>query len=376
MLRFLILLIPTLAWIAGCGANAPPGSPFFTGAGVSAVTYGGVLPCLDCTAQNVVITIFPDGVYRLRRTYENAGDEEDEDVYELGQWYLAEEDGRLELRGGSFGSFPDTTKAERRMPEAAIAELRVHEGGRALLLHETEDAKRSAMNQELVRLDDVDFIPGPMFLRGMFVYEPNGGTFADCLTEKEYPVAMGAEREAMEIAYLGSKLPKEQPVLAGIEGRFALREPQPGALPEEQLVVERFDRILPGDRCFPDTIATALLGTEWRLVEIDGSPVSIAAQGTEPTLVLSAEGNRVSGTTGCNRFFGQFELPENEGKNGLRIPGLQTTRMACDAPVMDLEAAFVKAMAGISFYAIVNHVLELRDEKHDVRLRFQAGRGP
>jgi heat shock protein HslJ len=82
----------------------------------------------------------------------------------------------------------------------------------------------------------------------------------------------------------------------------------------------------------PDTLA----GSNWTFVSIDG--VAVAAD--RPTS-LQFDGNRLSGSAGCNRFSGSYAADGGTLKAG----PLMATEMACPGAGMTQEAAFFKLMA-------------------------------
>ena len=112
----------------------------------------------------------------------------------------------------------------------------------------------------------------------------------------------------------------------------------------------------------------ALVGTYWRAVEIDGSPVTPQSGKREPHLVLRSEGKRVSGSTGCNRFTGTFA----QTANGFRFSQMAVTKMACPPPLDALERAFLQALNATATVRISNNTLELLDTSGRVRMRLQA----
>jgi heat shock protein HslJ len=79
---------------------------------------------------------------------------------------------------------------------------------------------------------------------------------------------------------------------------------------------------------------TELAGTNWSFASIGG--VAVAAD--RPT-ALQFDGNRLSGSAGCNRFSGTYSVDGGTLKAG----PLMATEMAC--PGMELEQAFFKLMA-------------------------------
>lgn len=80
----------------------------------------------------------------------------------------------------------------------------------------------------------------------------------------------------------------------------------------------------------PDTLA----GSSWTFVSIGG--VAVAAD--RPT-ALQFDGDRLSGSAGCNRFSGRYTTADGT----LTAGPLMATEMAC--PGMELEQAFFKLMA-------------------------------
>ena len=82
-----------------------------------------------------------------------------------------------------------------------------------------------------------------------------------------------------------------------------------------------------------------LVGTTWRLTELEGKPAPLGQDGKAATLELAAEGKRATGFAGCNRMTGSYELTGDS----LRIGPLALTRMACEKG-MDLENQYVNAL--------------------------------
>jgi heat shock protein HslJ len=111
-----------------------------------------------------------------------------------------------------------------------------------------------------------------------------------------------------------------------------------------------------------------LLGTTWTATEIDGQPVDANEPQRHPSILLSAEGDRVSGSTGCNRISGTF----TQQGSMLRFGALATTRVACVPDRGAAENAFVAAIEGTASHTIDNQTLELRDAAGTVRMRLRA----
>jgi copper homeostasis protein (lipoprotein) len=287
-----------------------------------------------------VLTLFADHSYRLRVRSGEAP------VYDIGLW-ARQADGTLLLRGGR--------EAPLRMGTAADGTLRViGPQGRPI--------------EELQRQATLDRIDGPMHLRGLYSYLADAASFQECLSGRRWPVPIEGAHLDLERAYLAQGEGGRW-VLATLQGRFVMREPEPGLPPREVIVVERFDRLWPGETCAADAPATAaLLNTRWRLVEIDGLPVRLAAGQREPFLQLSGDGNRVRGFGGCNALSGRFE----QGSDGFVFKALALTRRACAGAAGAQEASYLAALQTTASRQIVGDALRLRDAQGRVRLRFEA----
>jgi heat shock protein HslJ len=114
----------------------------------------------------------------------------------------------------------------------------------------------------------------------------------------------------------------------------------------------------------------SLEGTEWVLVTLRGET---PLPDTAPSAEFSAD--QISGSTGCNTYFGTYEVSGGE----LSIGDVASTEMWCMEPegVMDQEQAFLAALASVASYRLAGERLELLDGTGGVILLFEpqaAGR--
>ncbi|MGL6111647.1 MAG: hypothetical protein ACRC2B_16270, partial [Rubrivivax sp.] len=198
--------------------------------------------------MQTVLTLSADHSWRLR----TGGVESP--AYDIGGWGR-EADGTLLLRGGR--------EAPLRLSAATDGVLRVID-------------PQCRPIEELQRQATLDRVDGPMRLRGLYFYLAGAASFQECLSGRRWPVRIEGAHLALERTYLAQGEGGRW-VLATLDGRFVMHEPEPGQPPREAIVVERFDRLWPGETCAADAPGTAaLLNTLWRLVEIDGQPVTLA----------------------------------------------------------------------------------------------------
>jgi len=101
--------------------------------------------------------------------------------------------------------------------------------------------------------------------------------------------------------------------------------------------------------------ASGLPGTCWRWVEIDGRAPLIDAEAT-----LAFDAKSVTGSTGCNRYFGEYTA----SRGALAFGVLGQTEMACLEPkgIMAQERAYLDALARAEQFTVVDNQLTIRCE--------------
>jgi heat shock protein HslJ len=93
-----------------------------------------------------------------------------------------------------------------------------------------------------------------------------------------------------------------------------------------------------------EVVGTASLATlegrEWVLRKLSSTEAAPA----EPEITLTIDGDRVSGSSGCNSYNGT--MGEGDTATSLTVGPLAATRMACSPEVMNLEQRFTAALQG------------------------------
>jgi len=112
----------------------------------------------------------------------------------------------------------------------------------------------------------------------------------------------------------------------------------------------------------------SLENTYWKLVELNGQPISDAEDGKkELHLVLKSSDSTLSAFAGCNGVGGSYQLTSG---NRLRFSNMISTLMAC--PELEAENAFKKALETVDNYAINGDELSLNKAKMAPLARFKA----
>jgi uncharacterized lipoprotein YbaY/heat shock protein HslJ len=310
------------------------GSPL----GALPASFAGDLPCADCPGIRYQLDLLPDQTYVLRTAYLERGPEHQFD--DLGRFTLAEDGRKLVLQGSREPPLQLAVLGPDRLRKLDLAGQEIASG----------------LNYDLVRVAAAAALEPRLMLRGQYRYQADAGRFTECLTGRDLPVAQEGDNRALERAYGEARGTPGAPLLANLEGQIALRPKVEGDGTEPTLVVERFIGIEPAAACAAAEPAP-LANSYWKLIELQGAPVPVAEQQREAHLVLRAEDGRFAGSTGCNRLLGRYELA---GERLTFSPGA-TTKMACSAPVMALEAAFVDALGAVASWRVDGEQLELLD---------------
>lgn len=98
---------------------------------------------------------------------------------------------------------------------------------------------------------------------------------------------------------------------------------------------------------------------EWKLTEVQGEWVTF---NSKAMMMLSGEQeNKVTGSTGCNRMTGTYEL---SGTNTIKFSPLAITRMAClDENANSIEQKFINALSQTNNWSIDIDMLILKKEE-------------
>ena len=90
-----------------------------------------------------------------------------------------------------------------------------------------------------------------------------------------------------------------------------------------------------------------LEGTTWVLDDASMGSL-VEAVPSEARIDLTLEAGQAQGTSACNTYSGSYTLDGDQ----LTFGPFAATQMACDQPLMDLEAAYLAALGDVSSYAI------------------------
>lgn len=110
-----------------------------------------------------------------------------------------------------------------------------------------------------------------------------------------------------------------------------------------------------------------LENTYWKLTWTPGTKIEPTGPRQTPYIELNAASHRMSGSGGCNRLMGAYEL---EGDH-LKFTGSGRTMMAC-AHGMETENALVKALDEVREWKVTDKTLSLLDANGQAVAKFVA----
>jgi heat shock protein HslJ len=96
-----------------------------------------------------------------------------------------------------------------------------------------------------------------------------------------------------------------------------------------------------------------IMGKEWHLIRPDREEPGPDA----PEVTLSFDGKRLTGNSGCNRYFAG--VTEGGIPGDLTIGMIGGTRMACPGEVMELESRYLESLGNVIKYGFLNGQLAL-----------------
>ena len=206
---------------------------------------------------------------------------------------------------------------------------------------------------------------GTMSLQGMYSYMADAGTFVDCATREQWPVAHEGDNATLVREYRKAKIAPGSPLLVTIEGGLDSRRKVDGRGQETTLIVQRFVRTWPRETCGGMQPVT-LEDTTWALLELKGRTITVKVKDKAPYLELNSNKASAYGFGGCNRFFGSYET---SGRT-LTLGAMGATRMACPEG-MEQEQELFTVLGSITRYEIHGSKLMLFADKALVA-RFEA----
>ena len=102
----------------------------------------------------------------------------------------------------------------------------------------------------------------------------------------------------------------------------------------------------------------------WELIQIDGQALTLSDKQKAPRLEIG-ENLQATGNAGCNNFFGQAQLKDNQ----FSIGAMGMTQKMCYGEVMDIEHTFSQVLDEWSTITLSKEYLELDNGTHKLTFR-------
>ncbi|AXY00846.1 META domain-containing protein [Vibrio alfacsensis] len=104
----------------------------------------------------------------------------------------------------------------------------------------------------------------------------------------------------------------------------------------------------------------------WELIQIDGKNITLEEGQTAPRLEVG-ENLTANGNAGCNNFFGQAELKDNQ----LRIAKMGMTMKMCMDDQMQIERVMADTLTNWSDMTLTNQGLVLKNADHELTFKLR-----
>jgi len=304
-------------------------------------SWQGEVSCPGCSERWLTVTLFPDGLFRLREAYGAAAQgAAEERFYDTGRWSAMLGDSqRVILKGAS-------TRQMRLQPQGDL--MLLDASGRDIV---------SIRDYPLKRLPRPDLIAEPMRLLALYAADEAGSVLTECLTAQVLSIADSPAAADMRrtVTGIAAERRAKGPVLAALTARW-MDTSEKSESAGRRLFIEKFDRFWPDENCAQGPIAPVqpLLETVWQLVSVNAVPAQEAVLG-QPAHIRLRKGGRVTGSTGCNRLQGSWQVSGDK----LTLTRVSTTRANCRESMAQQEHGFTEALRNARQYRQVGHQLEL-----------------
>jgi heat shock protein HslJ len=158
---------------------------------------------------------------------------------------------------------------------------------------------------------------------------------------------------------------REESVKGAVKGTATYRERM--ALPPGAVLEATLQDVSRADAPAVVIGQVSLENTYWKLTRLGDDTVTVASKQSEPHLILNSGIGRATGSGGCNRMSGSYQLSGDR----LSLGQMVSTMMAC-VEGMETEQAFLKALGQVSGWSITGRQLELKDAAGQVLARFDG----
>ena len=247
-------------------------------------TFTGTLPCADCAGIRYVLNLFPDDSFFLKTTY--AGRPESASRDALGSWVLSSDRRALVLQ-------PSQGEPEAFAIRDSITLRKLDREGRDITSAGAYDLKRAGFFQPFSVATS---------MKGAMKIIEGVGSFTECSTGHSWPLDVSSTRE-LQTAYTNAAKKPGDAVLVTVDASIS-----PRADDEASVSANRIVKVAPGESCEPRFAADPLAGTYWALVKLADLPVTASATAPVPSLSLRPDAQSFSGTDGCNRLAGNYQV--------------------------------------------------------------------
>jgi len=113
-------------------------------------------------------------------------------------------------------------------------------------------------------------------------------------------------------------------------------------------------------------IIKGLASGKWIVQSLENSPKDALSTDKTPYIQFDPDENRIYGHSGCNRFFGTYQLGP---KGKINLSGIGATQMFC-AKTMEIEHAFLNMLEKCKYISKSDSILQLKNEKQEIIASF------
>lgn len=115
-----------------------------------------------------------------------------------------------------------------------------------------------------------------------------------------------------------------------------------------------------------ENLKSMLLQNNWALSEWLSDSISIIKPTEKPiTLDFDEKNNKLSGSAGCNQYFGKYSI----NNNNLKAGPMGSTQMYCTEEIMEQEMRFLHLLGEGVTFSVANEMLILEHDHNKLILK-------
>ena len=219
---------------------------------------------------------------------------------------------------------------------------------------------------QLKHTGNIQSIEPKLLIQGVYSYMADAAILYECATGLSFPVAFEKDNRALEKAYINAGASAGQTLKVYLDVQISDRKMQDCSVKQSTIIVEKFLKMIPKEKCQNPYSKAKLKETYWKLTQINSKPLPLSKSSRREAHMILSSDFKIKGSSGCNSFHGTYEQEKETLK---LIKPMMMSRMFCKG---ELEQEYMKVLEEMRSYKIQSEYLEIFDKDGANLARFES----